>query len=102
MPEDGWPPELAEGRMSNITVEGNRITGAVGVGIEVVDVSDSQIVDNEIDVRPATSAEEQEGLAIGASNVGPAVWVQLGLFDAVNGMPVWVSEGSRDVVVRNP
>ena len=102
MPEGGWPPALAEGRMSNITVQGNRITGAVGVGIEVVDVSESRIIDNEIDVRPATSAEEQEGLAIGGGNTGPAVWLRLGLFDAVNGMPVWVSEGSHDVVVRNP
>ena len=98
-PEGGWPPEMADARMHDITVEGNRIVGAVGVAIEVADVTDSRIIDNEIEVRPATSAEEIEALT---NAWRPGLWVRLGLVEEVNGSPVWVSEGSRNVVVRNP
>jgi hypothetical protein len=101
MPEGGWPPELAMGRIHDVTVEGNRITGAVGIGIEVVDVTDSRIVDNRIEVRPASTPAERDGLGFGG-NGGPGVWVQLGLLDAVNGTAVWVSEGSSRVTVRLP
>lgn len=101
MPEGGWPDAMSEGRISNVRVENNRITGAVGVAIEAAHVTDSRIVDNEIEVRPATTRREQEGLTVGG-NGGPGVWVLMGLVDEVNGMPVWVSAGSEGTVVRLP
>jgi hypothetical protein len=100
-PEGGWSDALSEGRISDVRVEGNRITGAVGIGIEAAHVTDTRIVDNEIEVRPAATPEELEGLAVGG-NGGPGVWVLLGLVDEVNGAPVWVSEGSEGTVVRPP
>jgi hypothetical protein len=57
-PEGGWPDALSEGRISDVRVEGNRITGAVGIGIEAAHVTDTRIVDNEIEVRPAATPEE--------------------------------------------
>jgi len=101
IPEAGWPPELSQGRLYDVTVEGNRIRGAVGVAIEVVDATDSQILDNEIEVRPAVTPAELEGLTLGG-NAGAGVWVQLGLVDDTNGTPVWVSPGSDRIVVRDP
>lgn len=100
-PEGGWPAALSDGRISDVSVVGNHITGAVGVAIEAAHVTDSRIVDNEIEVRPATTAEEQDGLSVGG-NVSPGVWVLLGLVDEVNGTPVWVSSGSEGTVVRPP
>jgi hypothetical protein len=100
MPEGGWPPELAEARVSNVLVERNRIVGAVGVAIELLYASDNQIVDNEIEVRPAVTPEELDGLELGG-NVGPGHWVELGLVAEVNGTPVWLSPGSERNVVRN-
>ena len=100
VPEGGWSPELANGRIYNVLVEGNRITGAVGVGIEVVNADDVQILDNEIDVRAATTSDELDGLRLGG-NGGAGVWVELGLLEAVNGSTVWVSETSQRVTVRN-
>ncbi len=82
-------------------MEGNRITGAVGIGIEAAHVADTRIVDNEIDVRPAATPEELEGLTVGG-NAAPGVWVLLGLVDEVNGTPVWVSAGAERTVVRLP
>lgn len=101
IPEGGWPPELARGRIHDVVIEGNRISGAVGVGIEVVDADDVHIIDNEIDVRPASSPAEIDGLYLGG-NGGPGVWVELGLLETVNGSPVWVSAGSQRVTVRAP
>jgi hypothetical protein len=101
MPEGGWPAKLAEGRVSNVLVEGNRISGAVGVAIELIYASDNRIIDNEIEVRPAATPAERDGLMLGG-NLGPGHWVELGLVDEVNGTPVWVSPGSERNVVRNP
>jgi hypothetical protein len=100
MPEGGWPARLAEGRVSNVLVEGNRISGAVGVAIELIYASDNHIVDNEIEVRPAVTPEELDGLELGG-NVGPGVWVEMGLVGEVNGTPVWLSPGSERNVVRH-
>jgi hypothetical protein len=100
-PEGGWPDALSEGRISDVRVEGNRITGAVGIGIEAAHVTDTRIVDNEIEVRPAATPDELEGLTVGG-NAAPGVWVLLGLVDEVNGTPVWVSAGSERTVVRPP
>jgi hypothetical protein len=99
VPEGGWPAELAHGRIFDIAVDGNRIAGAVGIGIELVDVENVRVLDNEIDVRPASTPAEIEGLQLGG-NGGPGVWIELGLFEEVNGTPVWVSEGSEGVEVR--
>jgi hypothetical protein len=101
MPEGGWPAALSDGRISDVSVVGNHITGAVGVAIEAAHVTASRIVDNEIEVRPATTPEEQDGLSVGG-NGGPGVWVLLGLVDEVNGTPVWMSSGSEGTVVRTP
>ncbi len=101
MPEGGWPAALSDGRISDVSVVGNHITGAVGVAIEAADVTDSRIVDNEIEVRPATTPEERDGLSVGGNGF-PGVWVTLGLVDEVNGTPVWVSAGSERTVVRLP
>ena len=101
IPEGGWPAELADGRIHDITVEGNRITGAVGIGIELVDVEDVRVLDNEIEVRPAATPAEIEGLRLGG-NGGPGVWIELGLLETVNGTAVWVSEGSEGVEIRYP
>jgi hypothetical protein len=101
VPEGGWPPELANGSIHDVLVEDNRITGAVGVAIEVVDADDVRIINNEIDVRPATTPDEMHGLRLGG-NGGPGIWVELGFIESVNGTPVWVSDGSRRVTVRNP
>ena len=101
MPEGGWPAALSDGRISDVSVVGNHITGAVGVAIEAAHVTDSRIVDNEVEVRPATTAEERDGLSVGG-NVSPGVWVLLGLVDEVNGTPVWVSTGIERTVVRLP
>lgn len=101
MPAGGWPAEFSESRISEIRVELNRIVGAVGVAIEILYASDNHIVDNEIEVRPAVTSEELDGLQLGG-NGGPGVWVEMGLVDEVNGTPVWVSPGSERNVVRNP
>lgn len=47
-----------------------------------------------------SSTAERDGLTLGG-NLGPGLWVELGLVDEVNGTPVWVSQGSEDNVVRN-
>lgn len=99
MPEGGWPPELANARIHDVLVEGNRITGAIGVGIEVVGVEDIQVLDNEIEVRAATTSDEIDGLHLGG-NAGPGAWVELGFLDAVNGTPVWASDSSQRVTIR--
>jgi hypothetical protein len=101
MPDGGWPTRLSEGRVSNVLVEGNRISGAVGVAIELIYASDNRITDNEIEVRPAATRAERDGLTLGG-NLGPGLWVELGLVGEVNGTPVWVSPGSERNVVRNP
>jgi hypothetical protein len=101
MREGGWPAALSDGRISDVSVVGNHITGAVGVAIEAAHVTDSRIVDNEIEVRPATTPEERDGLSVGGNGF-PGVWVTLGLVDEVNGTPVWVSSGSEGTVVRPP
>ncbi|MBW3566215.1 MAG: right-handed parallel beta-helix repeat-containing protein [Acidobacteria bacterium] len=61
MPEGGWPDALSGGRISDVRVEANRITGAVGIGIEAAHVTDTRIVDNEIEVRPATTRRSRKG-----------------------------------------
>ena len=101
MPEGGWPSELSKGRISGVLVESNRISGAVGVGIEAVYVTESRISNNEVEVRPAVEAEELEGLVAGG-NARAGIWVVLGLLDDVNGTPVWVSEGSERTFVEPP
>jgi hypothetical protein len=84
-----------------VRVEGNRITGAVGIGIEAAHITNTRILDNEIEVRPAATPAELEGLTVGG-NAAPGVWVLLGLVDEVNGTPVWVSSGSEGTLVRPP
>lgn len=101
MPEGGWPAELSESRVSDIRVERNRIVGAIGVAIELLYASDNHIVDNTIEVRPAVTPGELDGLELGG-NAGPGAWVEMGLVDEVNGTPVWLSRGSVRNVVQNP
>jgi hypothetical protein len=99
IPEQGWPAAFADARISDVLIEGNQISGAVGVAIEVVGASDTRIQANTIEVRPARTAAEIEGLERGG-NAQAGVWVDLGLMQEVNGSPVWVSPGSSGVVVR--
>jgi hypothetical protein len=99
-PEGGWPPAFAESRITGIVVEENRITGAVGIGIEFIGVDDSRIIGNVIEVRPATTPQEMAGLEFGG-NMGRGIWVVLGLTEELNGSPIWVSPDSEGVLVED-
>ena len=98
-PGSGWPAGFADARITGIVIEGNRITGAVGLGIEVVGVDDSRIRDNEIDVRPTASAEEMEAVKFGG-NLGEGLWPIMGVADEIDGSPTWTAWVSDDVVVN--
>ena len=100
-PEGGWPPAFMESQVSDILVEGNRISGAVGIGIEIAAARNVRVIGNDIDVRPAVTPDELEGLSVGG-NMRSGIWVLQGLLEKVNGSPVWVSEDSEDVVVEAP
>ena len=95
MPEGGWPTELMDGDVAGNFVEGNRIVGAIGIGIELVHASGNRVADNEIEVRPARTPEERAGLEWGG-NLGPGLWLDRDNFDETNGSSIWLSPGSDE------
>lgn len=88
VPRPGASEDDPEGVLEDILVEGNRIIGAEGLGIEVLNASRNRIVGNTI-----TQIERREPFPGNNWGFLPPTW------ETANGSAIWVSAGSEGNVI---
>jgi parallel beta-helix repeat protein len=77
------PPDQGVGRVTDVLVENNRVSGGSGLGIQLLGASGNRIVDNQI-----------AGIQMRDPLNGPT-WGDLpAMWEAANGSGVWISAGS--------
>lgn len=93
-PADGWPSAFAEAAITGVAITGNRIDGAIGVAIELVEGDGNVVTGNRIGpvatVAPTDVARLREHATFG---VGPGIWLRQNAL-AANGTAIWLSPGS--------
>ncbi|MBL8896226.1 MAG: hypothetical protein JNM84_01300 [Planctomycetes bacterium] len=70
-----WPAAFAHSVLRGNVIEGNYITGAIGVAIELIHASDNQLANNRIEGTVKLAPEELERLASAPPfGIGPGFW----------------------------
>jgi len=85
-----WPAEFAQAAVRDNVIEGNRITGAIGVAIELIHASGNRVTGNVIEGTVKISPEEMARLAAKQPfGIGPGFWLQQPDAAAANGSDVY-------------
>lgn len=93
-PADGWPSAFAEAAITGVAITGNRIDGAIGVAIELVEADGNVVTGNRIGpVAPVASTDVARLREHATFGVGPGSWLRQNAL-AANGTAIWLSPGS--------
>lgn len=85
-----WPASFAQSAIRGNTVEGNHITGARGVAIELLHAADNRVAGNRVEGTVPFSAEELDRMAATPPfGIGPGFWIRQPDAADVNGSDIY-------------
>lgn len=85
-----WPAAFARSAVHGNVIEGNHITGAIGVAIELIHASDNRVTDNVIQGTVKLSPEDLARLAATPPfGIGPGFWLTQPDAASANGCDVY-------------
>jgi len=99
-----WPAEFAQAAVRDNVIEGNRITGAIGVAIELIHASGNRVTGNVIEGTEKISPEALERMAATPPfGIGPGFWLRQPDASTANGSAVYSTpESAHNTITPAP